>query len=259
MRPSEILPQWIVRRRVPGAEPRVLLTFDDGPSEVSLGVLRMLQEANAKAIFFVIGERISRAPDALLAMTAAGHQIGNHTYFHHDRDVLGNQRPSSFRDFYCDVARCQREIVMRTGWPPRWFRPPGGRLNLNTLLAPRMQSLAIMNWQREIADWTFRTAAQGREGGSRLAEAVHPGDIVLLHDERPCVLDLLDVLLRRLTEYRLRLAIWFGCRPAHVMSGSPVLARPKHSRSSSIAGQGLVTVGGSPGHDPVRATRPSCL
>ena len=195
---SAIVPQWLVRRRLPGDEPRVLLTFDDGPSDITAGVLGMLQTFDARAVFFVVGGRIPRVPEALPAILAAGHQLGNHTYHHRDRDVLRDQRPSSFRDYYADVERCQREIVSRTGFLPRWFRPPGGRVNFNSLVVPRLQHMATMNWRRDINDWKFRTAAEGRAGGQQLADAIRPGDIVLLHDERRCLLDLLDALLGRL-------------------------------------------------------------
>jgi peptidoglycan/xylan/chitin deacetylase (PgdA/CDA1 family) len=36
----------------------VALTFDDGPSQETIKVLDLLKEYNAKATFFILGERI---------------------------------------------------------------------------------------------------------------------------------------------------------------------------------------------------------
>ena len=47
-------------------------------------------------------------------------------------------------------------------------------------------------------DWAFRTAAEGAAGGKDLATRIRHKDIVLLHDNNPPVVDLLDVLLPEL-------------------------------------------------------------
>ena len=44
---------------------RVALTFDDGPGEGTEGLLDGLKERNAKATFFVVGEKVEQYPDTV--------------------------------------------------------------------------------------------------------------------------------------------------------------------------------------------------
>src|SRR5229473_3810041 len=61
--------------------PVVALSFDDGPHPTfTLQVLEVLRQHDAKATFFLIGERAVRHPDVVSQIKAAGHEVGNH-YF----------------------------------------------------------------------------------------------------------------------------------------------------------------------------------
>ena len=44
---------------------KIALTFDDGPSEITLQILALLKEYNAKATFFCIGKNIEQYPEIL--------------------------------------------------------------------------------------------------------------------------------------------------------------------------------------------------
>jgi peptidoglycan/xylan/chitin deacetylase (PgdA/CDA1 family) len=60
----------------------VCLTYDDGPGEHTIELARYLNEQNVQAAFFVVGAHAARRSDALQALHAQGHLIGNHTYTH---------------------------------------------------------------------------------------------------------------------------------------------------------------------------------
>ena len=61
----------------------VSLTFDDGPDPRGTpAVLDALARAGARATFFVLGERVTRAPDLLARMLAEGHAVEVHGYGH---------------------------------------------------------------------------------------------------------------------------------------------------------------------------------
>jgi peptidoglycan/xylan/chitin deacetylase (PgdA/CDA1 family) len=184
-------------RNLPPANDRsVLLTFDDGPhSAVTPAVLERLQRHGATAVFFVIGRRVKRAAHVLPQIRAGGHLIGNHSYLHRARFVLADAPAPRFWEYYRDLRRCQAVVDKCAGLRPRLFRPPGGRLTPVTLLVPKLLGLRCVTWSREAGDWRFRTAQEARAGAAVLAATVEPGDVVLLHDDNPCVLDLLDELL----------------------------------------------------------------
>ncbi len=192
-----MLPRAVAVRRLRGrSDNTLLLTFDDGPHpEVTPAVLDRLDAYNAKAVFFVVGHRAEQAPHLLAEIQKRGHPIGNHSYLHRRSDVEGSTFNLHFADYYRDLRRCQNVVEDHTGSRPRFFRPPGGRLTLRTLTVPTCLGLRSVFWSREVGDWRFRSAPEGTAGGEELLRNSEPGDIVLLHDDNPCVLDLLDVLL----------------------------------------------------------------
>jgi len=178
------------RRRRLRCDRAVLLTFDDGPdSVVTPAVLERLKRYQARAVFFVVGSRINKARDVLSQILAAGHALGNHTYAHRlDRDP--------WLISYCiDVRRCQRLVTRVTGQAPRFFRAPMGRYSAGALLAPRMLGLDHLLWSTDSHDWKLRGEEAAKTCANRLCADVRPGDIVLLHDDNPWVLTVLDILL----------------------------------------------------------------
>ena len=61
----------------------IYLTFDDGPTpEMSEFIIEKLNQYNAKATFFCVGQNIEKHPASFRLYTDNGHSIGNHTYNH---------------------------------------------------------------------------------------------------------------------------------------------------------------------------------
>jgi peptidoglycan/xylan/chitin deacetylase (PgdA/CDA1 family) len=202
-----LLPRHLVVQRLRSRAPGVLLTFDDGPHrEVTPGVLERLDSYHAKAVFFVIGQRIQDAPQVLEQVRAGGHLVGNHSFLHEDHYVRAGERRVKCAEYYQDIKRCQTVIRRYTGQQPFLFRPPGGRLTPVTLLVPTVLGLRCVTWSQETGDWRFRSAREARLGAVALANAINPRDILLLHDDNPYVLDLLDSLLPKLAQRRMDLA-----------------------------------------------------
>jgi peptidoglycan-N-acetylglucosamine deacetylase len=82
--------------RVRTNRPWVALSFDDGPHPTfTPEVLEILQQHNAQATFFLIGERALRHPEVVTRIKAGGHEVGNHYLMdasilrHSDADFLG--------------------------------------------------------------------------------------------------------------------------------------------------------------------------
>jgi len=176
--------------------PTVLLTFDDGPhSDITPGVLERLERHGARAVFFVIGRRARRARHLLTRMTSAGHVLGNHSHLHRDSYVLPRLPQVSFWSYYYDCARCQDVVARSTGTAPKLFRPPGGRMTPATMATSQLLGTRSVLWTRDVGDWRFRRSEEASAGAAELLRVVAPRDIVLLHDDNRCVLDLLDRLL----------------------------------------------------------------
>jgi peptidoglycan-N-acetylglucosamine deacetylase len=108
-----------VRYRVTTNQPLVALSFDDGPHPIfTPKVLEILEQHNAKATFFLIGERALRYPQIVARIKASGHEIGNH-YFT-NRSVLLD----SDDDFVGNLELTEQAIKLAPG--RKLFRPPGG-------------------------------------------------------------------------------------------------------------------------------------
>ncbi|MCB9556039.1 MAG: polysaccharide deacetylase family protein [Deltaproteobacteria bacterium] len=168
---------WLVptATRANGAIAAVALTFDDGPDpQITPRVLEALAAAGAKATFFCIGEKLDRFPEIAQAISAAGHEIGNHSY-RHPRLMVFWRRQTVLED----LRRCNRSIASATGTSPRWFRPPVGFRSPNIGRAAAALRLQLVNWSLRTLD-TF--GADAEHLAQRVLAKVRAGDIVLAHD-----------------------------------------------------------------------------
>jgi peptidoglycan/xylan/chitin deacetylase (PgdA/CDA1 family) len=61
-------------------EPLIALTFDDGPHPSSTPeVLDLLDNHEAKATFFMVGQAVELYPQIANRVAAEGHAVGNHS------------------------------------------------------------------------------------------------------------------------------------------------------------------------------------
>ena len=168
----------------------VLLTFDDGPHpKVTPAVLDRLRAFQARAVFFVVGNRIEKAPELLPQILEEGHRIGNHSFEHR------LERDPKLISYLADVKRCQARLTELTGVTPDLFRAPMGRSSSGALLAPRLLGLNHILWSLDSRDWELRAEKEAVVCGEKLCSAVRGGDIVLLHDDNQWTIKVLDIFL----------------------------------------------------------------
>ena len=177
----------------------VLLTFDDGPHPESTPmVLELLKEYNARAIFFVVGARIQRAPHLLNKILDEGHAIGNHSYSH------PIEKQFWLAPYLRDLKQCQSAIGELTHRRSRFFRPPLGTFSFASLVAPRLLGLTTVLWSVNANDWGLRNAGEACMAAERLAEELiakpSRNDIVLMHDDHPYVGQILETVLPQLAK-----------------------------------------------------------
>lgn len=112
----------------PIADKIAYLTFDDGPSPVTLSILETLQSFDAKATFFVVGRSIPGNEEILKRIVAEGHYLGGHSYSHDYRYLYKNVDA-----FFADMEKGNQLIEEATGIKPTLFRYPGGSTNTISL------------------------------------------------------------------------------------------------------------------------------
>ncbi len=164
------------------------LSFDDAPHPLYEPLLLdLLRRAGVKATFFVIGRNAEVYPYFVRDMVQQGHEVGNHTY-HHVR--LPGLPEATVRD---ELARADAAISAITGQPVRYFRPPGGDYSPLTLRVAESLGLTTTFWTDDPGDF----ANPGdRVIESRLVGRLRPGGIVLLHDNAPEAIDVLQAFLK---------------------------------------------------------------
>jgi len=165
-----------VVERGPASEPRVALTFDDGPDpRFTPEILEILEREGVPATFFVVGEAAAAYPDIVRRAAEGGFAIANHTYTH---TPPGSLTP---KEIAHEITRTSSLIRQIAGQPPRYVRPPRGELTGHFILEARRQGLRILLW-------TICAERAGAKTPEELARRVtketENGYILLLHDGR---------------------------------------------------------------------------
>jgi peptidoglycan/xylan/chitin deacetylase (PgdA/CDA1 family) len=125
----------------------------------------------------------------LSKIVAGGHEIGNHSFVH------SNGKQPGFLKYRKDVLKCQRVILECCGIQPRLFRPPKGVISLTTLIVPKLVGLQTMTWSIDVQDWRCKNLQDSSTAAKKIIEIISPGDIILLHDDNPYVVTILEELL----------------------------------------------------------------
>lgn len=100
------------------------LTFDDGPStKVTPRVLKILDDYNIKATFFVLGKSLEYNKEMLKEIYAKGHAIGNHSYTHDYKKIYASV--DAFKEDMMQNDRLIKEIL-GSDFHTSLLRCPGG-------------------------------------------------------------------------------------------------------------------------------------
>lgn len=163
-----------IRKETADADkPMVALTYDDGPSANTPKILDVLEKYDAKATFFVVGDRVDESSKYQSYVKRAyemGCQIGNHTYEHKTLTSLSESQIKS------QISKCDQAIKNAAGITPSIMRPPGGSRNSTVDLAV---GKPLILWSIDTRDWETRSSSKTI---SSVLDNVKDGDIVLMHD-----------------------------------------------------------------------------
>jgi peptidoglycan-N-acetylglucosamine deacetylase len=168
--------RWFGKSLVEAApQPRVALTFDDGPDPVDTpAILKILEEAGAGATFFIVGEKARRYPEIVRRMAESGHEVEPHSQTHPWWFSLS--RASRTRREVRESAAVVHEL---SGRRPRFFRPPMGHKSLALEEVLAEEGLEMVTWSARSFDTLPKTSSEIRD---RLLSKAKPGGILLLHE-----------------------------------------------------------------------------
>lgn len=171
---SQTIANIITRRKsLDPSLPMVALTFDDGPHTLTEQVLDILEEHNAVATFYVLGNRVEKNSDLILRTFNMGNEIGNHSWSHPWLDRTSSDR----------IRRQLRDtndaIEAVTGVAPTSMRPPYGSSNSNVRNVSRELGLAVVFWSIDPSDYLNKSPDRIFND---IMNSVTDRDIILLHD-----------------------------------------------------------------------------
>ena len=160
----------------------VALTFDDGPGPYTDRLLQILKDNDAKATFFLIGNKVAANPAGAKRVADAGMEFGNHTWEHPNMTTIPPD------DVAGQFSRSNDAITAATGRTPSLWRPAGGLSNDVVRQIAGRFGLAEILWDVIPFDWIndSNTAATRY----MLMTYIKPGSVVLFHDTYSSTVDL---------------------------------------------------------------------
>ena len=168
--------------------PMIALTFDDGPGKHTMRLLEALEEKNAQATFFMLGQNISKYEAEVAKMKEIGCELGNHSYSHPDLSTISAGKISS------QVNDTNELIEGIVGEPATVLRPPYGSSNATV---KENAGMPMILWSIDTLDWKTKDAQATID---HVLANVSDGDIVLMHDIYSTTVDAAIELIDRLQE-----------------------------------------------------------
>lgn len=134
-------------------------------------MLKILNDANVKTTFFVGGCWVADNTETFKNIVNAGHEIGNHGYFHKEGNKLTESRN------FEEINVCHKLVAEVSGIEMNLFAPPGGAYNQSTLNAAFKLGYKTIMWSKDTIDWRDKNA----DIIFQRATNVKGGDLVLMH------------------------------------------------------------------------------
>ncbi|WP_339894551.1 polysaccharide deacetylase family protein [uncultured Algibacter sp.] len=169
----------------------IYLTFDDGPTpEITNWTLDVLNQFNAKATFFCIGNNIEKHPEIFKGILNDGHAIGNHTHNHikgwttKAKDYLKNIKDAqevitaqiSNSEFHVHKS----SIVNQKSLIINLFRPPYGQITPKQGKKLIALDYKIIMWDVLSFDWDKNVEQE--QCLENVLTNTTAGSIIVFHD-----------------------------------------------------------------------------
>ena len=171
----------------------VYLTIDDGPSEYTDEIIKILNKNNVKATFFMINGNMQAYPEQVKNIVENGNTAGFHSVSH-DVHKLYVSKTSAKEEFDTNQATFKKI----TGQTSKVIRLPFG----SKPYTPRASYNALVDSGYKLWDWTLDTE-DWRSTSSQIMENVKKyssgsDNVVLLMHERKQTVEILDEMIKYL-------------------------------------------------------------
>jgi len=197
---------------------KIALTFDDGPHPAFTDrLLRALEQERAAATFFVVGKQVDLYPNLIRDIHRNGHEIASHTYNHLNFDQMN---PTLLSE---ELDRTQTSIRTASGVDVRYFRPPGGRFDKDSIREIGRKGYRMVLWTVLPQDHRALPADLIYQ---RVMDGAQDGGVILLHSGMENTLAMLPRLIHDLRKKGFE---FYTISEMLDSSGSAVWLLPRHS------------------------------
>ena len=141
-------------------------------TEVVNGIIDVLNEENVKATFFVGGCWADDNGETLVRLSASGHEIGNHGYFHKDHKNLSYEKNVE------EIENTGKIVLGLSGVNTSLFAPPSGSFSETTLEVAEKLGYKVIMWSKDTIDWRDK---EEETIYKRATSSPENGDLILMH------------------------------------------------------------------------------
>jgi peptidoglycan/xylan/chitin deacetylase (PgdA/CDA1 family) len=155
--------------------------------------LAQLQDYNAKATFFCIGDNIKKKSDAFQQIIQQGHRIGNHTFNH-----LNGWRTSE-ENYVKNTILAEQEIEKFKKEEIKFFRPPYGKITNSQAKKLVQLNYKIVMW--DVLSGDFDETLSTEKCFKNVIKNTKAGSTIVFHDSIKASKNLKNVLPKVLKYY----------------------------------------------------------
>lgn len=154
-------------------KPRIALTFDDGPGEYTDQLLDCLEENNAHATFFMLGQNVSGWESTVQRMADIGCELGNHSWDHPEATLQGISDEAVIEEF----QKTDEALMKACGQKATVARAPYGAADQREF---DLVQKPFFMWSLDTEDW--RKMNVEADVDAIMNGDLTDGSIILMHD-----------------------------------------------------------------------------
>ncbi|MBQ5883499.1 MAG: polysaccharide deacetylase family protein, partial [Clostridia bacterium] len=155
-------------------ENKISITFDAAWSaEDTDEIIKILNEYDAKATIFVVGNWVDANPDAVKKFHEAGHEITNHSDTHKLFSKVSRE------EVIKEIDDCNKKIEAITGEKVKLLRAPSGDYDNKSIEIAENMNMKMIQWSVDSLDYKKLSVD---EIYSRVISKTENGSILLFHN-----------------------------------------------------------------------------
>lgn len=158
-------------------------------------ILETLSKNEVKATFFMVGDWVSKFPDAVKKINDSGNEIANHSESHAHVNNLTYEKNIE------EITKCSDRIKSITGNPTILYRGPYGEYNDTVVKASNDSNHIMVQWSIDTLDYNGLT---GEQMWQRIEPKLENGSIILMHNGTENTALSLDMIIKNIKEKGLK-------------------------------------------------------